>query len=130
MTPVIGFLVFLCATVVLLLAVVLTGRAAARRAHLVLVALTLASLGTTVYWAERLGEGYDLEAAGAITPVHLFLAKVTVFAYLGPLISGVRTLKRPDVRPLHRKLAYLALALTVVTFVTGSWMVLAATPLG
>ena len=40
------------------------------------------SLAITIYWAEQLGEEYDLETAGVITPIHLWMAKFTVAAWL------------------------------------------------
>lgn len=124
-----GFLVFLALTLALLGVVVVTGLKARRRVHLPAVALAVASLGVTIYYAERLGDGYDLEAAGWIYPVHLTIAKITTAAYLLPVITGIGTLRRPTRRPLHRKVAFLVLGLTVLTAVTGTAMVYLAEPL-
>jgi hypothetical protein len=121
-----GFVAFLALTLVLLAAVVWSGLGARRRIHLPCVAATLAALGLTIWFAEQMGEHYDLAAAGAITPVHLFLAKLTTLAYLAPLVTGVLTLRNPAWRPRHRVCAFVVLALTVVTAVTGTWMLLAA----
>lgn len=129
MSPLAGFVLFLLLTVGLLLAVVLTGRAARRRAHVTLVLSTLASLATTIVFAERLGELYDLRAAGAITPIHLALAKATTVAYLLPLVTGVWTTRRPRMLVWHRRCAYLVVALTLACAVTGTWMLLASDPL-
>ena len=129
MTPLIGFATFLGLTVVLLACVTATGLLAKRKIHLVLVAMTLVSLVAAIIFAERLGRLYDLEAAGAIKPIHLFLAKFTTLAYLLPIITGLKTIKNPTWRPWHRRCAFLILALTVVTAVTGVWMIAAADPL-
>jgi len=123
------FSVFLLLTVVLLVGVVVTGLRARRRIHLTLVATTFASLATTIVLALRLGELYDLEAAGTITPVHLTLARINAFAFLLPVATGFWTLRRAERRPLHRKAAFLVLALTVASAATGTWMMLSAPPL-
>lgn len=129
MTSTVGFLTFLGLTVVLLLGVLWTGYRARRRQHLPLVALTVGSLLATIYYAKQLGLEYDLESAGAITPVHLFLAKVATGAYVLPLGTGLVTLKNPRVRKAHGRVAFVVLGLTVAALVTGAWMLLAATPL-
>jgi hypothetical protein len=126
MSPELGFVAFLTLTLVGLALVVVTGLRACRRWHLTAVAATVAALGTTIFFAERLGALYDLGSAGAITPVHLFLAKLTTLAYLAPLTTGVLTIRDARWRPRHRLCAFLVLGLTVVTAVTGTWMVLAS----
>ena len=80
----------------------------------------------TIYFAERLGRQYDLESAGAIYPVHLFFAKTTTPAYLLPILTGIRTLKRPETLVWHKRLAFLVLLLTVITAGTGTAMVFMA----
>lgn len=126
MSPIFGFPGFLLLTLVLLAAVVVTGKRAERKRHLPLVALTVVSLGTTIYWAERLGELYHFDNAGWIYPFHLTVAKIATAAYLAPLFTGLRTLKHPAMRRIHGRVAYLVLGLTVLTAITGTWMVLAA----
>lgn len=128
MSPAAGFLVFLSVTLVLLASAVWTGFAHRRRAHLALVVSAVAALGITIYFAERLGGLYDLESAGAITPIHLFLAKLTTLAYLLPIASGIRLWFRPGGRGLHRTLAFLVLGMTALTAATGTAMVLLAEP--
>jgi len=125
----VGFITFLVITLAFLGSVVLTGLRAKRRVHLTLVVFAIASLGITVYFAERLGELYDLESAGLIYPVHLFFAKVTTVAYLLPVLSGIATIRNPIRINLHRRIAFGVLALTIVTAVTGTVMVLLSTPL-
>jgi hypothetical protein len=118
-----GFILFLFVTLVFLGAVVVTGNQGRRRIHVVLVACALASLGTTIYFAERLGEVYDVQTAGIITPIHLTLAKVTTLAYILPVVTGVLTWRNLSWKRLHAKFAYLVLALTVLTAATGTLMV-------
>ncbi len=122
-----GFITFLSLTLALLGAVVAMGKLARRAAHITLVVLALGSLGVTIFFAEKLGELYDLESAGAITPVHLFLAKLTVVSYVLPVCTGIWTVRNKE-RALawHRRAAYSVLALTVLTAITGTCMVLAA----
>ncbi len=129
MTAAQGFSTFLALTVLVLVAVVLTGLKHKRKAHFVLVACAFVLLGVTIYYAERLGEDFDLKSAGAITPIHLFLAKVTVLAYLLPLITGFMTVRNASRRSLHGKVAIFVLTMTGLTFVTGLMMIMSATPL-
>jgi heme A synthase len=128
-TATVGFVLFLLVTLALLGGVVATGLAAKRRLHLPLVVLAVASLGVTIFYAEQLGREYDLEAAGWITPVHLTLAKITTLAYLLPIATGIATIRDGKRRPMHRKVAFAVLALTVLTAATGTWMILASEPL-
>lgn len=120
---------FLVLTVLLLAGVVVTGLTGRVKPHLTLVGLTLASLGLTIFYAAQLGELYDLDSAGAITPVHLMLAKIATFAYLAPAISGAMTLRNRAHKRLHFRLAMVVLGLTVAAAGTGLWMLLAAQPL-
>ena len=70
-------------------------------------------LGVTIVFAERLGHEYDLDAAGAIKPVHLTLAKIATAAYLAPLTTGVMTWRNRRWRRVHLVAACATLALTV-----------------
>jgi hypothetical protein len=127
--PAVGFPLFLVVTVLLLGGVVLSGVRAKLHVHLPLVALAVVSLGVTIWFAEKLGELYDLDSAGAITPIHLAIAKTTTLAYLLPVASGIATLRNRRHRRLHFWLAMLVLALTLVTAATGAAMVLMSRPL-
>jgi hypothetical protein len=129
MEPLQGFVIFLLVTVALLVATVVTGLTARLKPHLVLVACTVVSLGVAIYYAEQLGEQYDLEAAGAIKDVHLALAKIATLSYLAPIASGIATLRNRARKKLHLVLALTTVALTVAAAVTGTWMILAAEPL-
>jgi hypothetical protein len=128
MTAATGFVLFLVITLVLLGAVVVTGKKSLRRRHLTLVALAYIGLGLAIYYAELLGKEYDLDSAGLIYPVHLAFAKTTVYAYLLPVITGIMTIKAKCTRTTHGRVAVAVILLTVVTAVTGLWLVLAATP--
>lgn len=129
MTTVVGFVLFLVITLAFLGAAVVSGRKAARKVHLPCVAAAVISLLVTIYYAEQLGDDYDLESAGFITPLHLFLAKTTTLAYLAPLATGVRTLRSQATRKLHGRVAYSVLSLTVLTAMTGAAMVFMSEPL-
>jgi hypothetical protein len=126
LSPDYGFPLFLVLTVLLLGGVVASGLKGLLRLHLPLVALALASLGVTIWFAERLGEHYDLESAGWITPVHLTVAKLTTAAYLLPIGTGVLTLRNRRHKRLHLCCALTVLALTLLTTGLGLWMILAA----
>lgn len=129
MEPLQGFVVFLLVTVALLVATVATGLTARLKPHLVLVACTVVSLGVAIYYAEQLGQQYNLDAAGAIKDVHLALAKIATLSYLAPIASGIATLRNRARKKLHLVLALTTVALTVAAAVTGTWMILAAEPL-
>lgn len=129
MSPGVGFVVFLVVTLTLLGFVVRTGRAAQRRRHLPLVVLTVIALGTTIYYAEALGDEYDLEAAGWLFPFHLAVAKIAVLLYLLPVVTGIATIRNARWRRRHGLVAWTVLAFTVLTAVTGTAMLLAAEPL-
>ncbi|MFN0009172.1 MAG: hypothetical protein ACKVXR_14815 [Planctomycetota bacterium] len=117
-----GFTAFFALTLVLLGLVVATGLRAKRRWHVTFVAAAVASLGVTIVFAVALGKHYDLEAAGPITPIHLTIAKLAAASYVLPIVTGLRTIFVPSTRRLHRKVAFLALALTVAAAITGTWM--------
>lgn len=122
MTPGVGFLVCFVLTLALLGCAVAMGLRARRALHLTCVGLAVAALGATVYYAYGLGKIYDLEKAGWITPVHLALARGNTVALLIPVITGILTIRRPATRPLHRRMAFFVIGLTVVTAATGGWM--------
>ena len=121
-----GFVLFLLLTLAFLGGAVSSGLRAKRRVHLLCVSGALACLGATITYAFGVGKLYDLASAGWITPVHMWMAKVATASYLLPLVSGLRTIFHPATRPLHRKIAFLVLTLTVLTAITGTWMLLAA----
>ncbi len=126
MSPVVGFFAFLALTLIGLAGVFVTGMRAQRKKHLPLVALSVALLGITIVFAERLGHGLDLEAAGWIYPLHVKIAIVTTGFYLVPILTGAATMRTKRWRPVHRRVAWLVLILTLLTAATGVWMVVAA----
>ncbi len=129
MTATVGFLVFLAVTLILLALVVMTGKASKRAKHLTLVVATVISLGITIYYAERLGKEYDFSGAETIYGVHLFFAKAAVLAYLLPVFTGIKVIRGSLSRHTHGRVAYAVIGLTVITAVTGVWMILAAEPI-
>jgi len=128
-SPGLGFVLFLGVTLAGLGGAVVTGRAAKRRLHFRWVATAVVGLGATIYYAEKMGEFYDLEAAGWVYPFHLLIAKVTIASYLVVIGSGLATIKQSSRRRTHGRIAYSVIVLTVLTAITGTWMILAATPL-
>ena len=134
MSPGLGFGVFFGLTLASLALAVLAGRTHRRRMHVAFVLSALAGLGVTIYFAFQLGKLYDLPSAGWITPFHLTLAKLTTASYLAPIVLGIRAWRAraesfPRARKLHATVAWTVLTLTVATAVTGTIMILRATPL-
>ncbi len=129
MTPEAGFLTALLVTVGFLVGAAITGRKRIIHHHVKFVAGAVVSLGVAIFFALKVGERYDLEAAGWITPFHKTLAKITTAMYLWPLITGPMA-RKGKIRPsVHRTGAWLALGLTVAATVTGVIMLMRATPL-
>ena len=126
MSPEASFLGLLGATIAFLSLAAWNGRRRRIPLHLVFVACSLASLATSIVFALRVGELYDLAAAGLITPVHLTLARIATLSYLGPLVTGPLVLGRRLRGPVHHRFAWLAFGLTVAATITGAWMLLAA----
>jgi len=123
-SPVAGFIASFGATLTFLIVVTVTGLRAMRRVHIAFVALTVLALAVTVHYALELGKIYDLSTAGAITPIHLTLAKIDTVALLVPIVTGIRSLYVPSTIRLHKKVAWAVLALTVVCAITGTLMIL------
>lgn len=124
--PEIGFVTALLLTVAFLVGVIVTGKTRRMRAHVAFVTLAVCGLGVAVYFALRTGELYDLEAAGRITPIHLNLARTTTFLYLWPLVTGPLVWSGRLGPRIHRTGAWLVIALTLASTVTGVWMLLGA----
>ena len=125
-TPGVGFPLFVGVTLALLGAVVWTGYHGRRPVHIAFVVTAVSSLGVTIFFAEKLGGMYDLEAAGWIYPVHLFIAKTCTAAYVVPVVTGIMTIKNPAKLRLHRIAAFTVLGLTLLTAITGTLMLLAS----
>lgn len=128
MTPGFGFVLFLVVTLALLGCTVLTGLAARRKLHIPFAVSSLLALAITIYFAEKLGEQYDVESAGMITPIHLTLAKITTALYALPVITGIMTIRKPVHLRWHRRIAFTVLGMTVVTACTGIAMILLSDP--
>ena len=129
MTPEITFIGLLVVTVGFLLGAAITGRRKTPRPHLAFVACAVLSLAGAIAAALRLGDLYDLEAAGWITPVHLTIARIATAAYLIPLTTGPLVWSGRMGASWHRRGAWLAIGLTLIATFTGAWMLLAAEPM-
>ncbi len=128
MSPTHGFLACFVSTLLFLALAVFAARSHRRKPHVTFVGCAVVSLGITIVYALQMGKVYDLRTAGLITPIHLTLAKVTTFAYLVPIVLGWRAWKNGAMLPLHKKLAYVVLALTVLCAITGTIMILRSQP--
>lgn len=126
MLPEILFFACLLSTVGALVGAVITGFAARRKQHFCFVGTAVLFLVLSIWAALRLGEYYDLESGGTITRVHLAISRYATGAYLLPVLTGIATLRNPARRKLHRVAAFVAIAITLVTAVTGTWMLIAS----
>ena len=132
MDPMIEFVIAFLCTVLALVGVLWTGlrwRIKRRRAlHLGLVGVSVCLLVWTIIAALDLGTGYDLDSAGRIYPVHMFLARLATLGLLLPVVTGLVTLRTGKQHRYHRQGALAAFSLIVLAAITGIWMILAATP--
>ncbi len=126
MNPEIGFFSSLAVTVVLLAGVVVTGKTRRLAVHVRFVAAALLGLVASVYFAIKMGELFDLEKAGVITPIHSGLAKVTSVASLWPPVTGPMAVRGKASLRIHRTGAWFALFMTVVATDTGLMMLYGA----
>ena len=94
-----------------------------RRLHLFLVGITVAFLVVTIALALELGESYDLDAAGWITPIHMSLARAATASLLLPVVTGVQVLRTGRVGRAHRAAALTSFTLIALAAATGFWMV-------
>ena len=56
--------------------------------------------------------------------MHLLIAKTCTAAYVLPVVTGILVIRRSGSVRLHRIAAFSVLGLTVLTAITGAWMVL------
>jgi len=126
MTPLYAFVIAVGITAILLVAVVVTGLRGRISVHIPCVLATFLALATAIVFALKLGELYDLPAAGWITPLHLAIAKIATASFALPVITGIRTLRSRKHRRAHLAAALVALALTATALVTGTLMMLRA----
>jgi hypothetical protein len=124
--PEYGFLGSLMGTVVMLAGAAFTGRARRIRAHVGFVAAAVTGLAIAIYFALQVGQLYDLEKAGMITPIHLTLARVTTASFLWPLLTGPLAARKMVSPRVHRLGAWIALILTLASTVTGMMMLYGA----
>ena len=133
MSPEVTFGLAFSLTLCALLGVVFTGlrwRKQRRRAlHLGLVVVAVALLVWTIVEAYALGDHYDLESAGLVFHVHMFLARAATVSLLIPVMGGAMVLKTGRYHVAHRFAAFVAVALAALAAITGVWMLAWATPL-
>jgi hypothetical protein len=125
--------VALAATVAALAAVVWSGATRRRSLHYGLVVVLFASLGVSIYFAERVGATLAFEgAAGVVHGVHMVAVAATFLCCPLVLWSGWQLARRPTgavaERNRHRKLAVVFVTLVLITSVLGTAMTVMATP--
>lgn len=128
MSPPAAFAIAFLVTGALLGVVAWSGMRARRRVHVPAVVLAYASLFVTIWLAYALGHTIDLASAGAITPVHLFLARAATLALVVASAMGLRTVFAPKARGTHKRLAWIALSIVALAAITGIVMVSLADP--
>ncbi|MEO6708214.1 MAG: hypothetical protein ABI054_11240 [Planctomycetota bacterium] len=122
MSPLVAFCTAVGFTVAFLTVVVITGLRGRITVHIPCVMATFLSLGTTIWFAIRLGTVYDLSSAGVITPIHRTIAVLAAVSYVLPVITGIRTLMSSVHRRAHFWAAMIVLTLTAAASVTGTLM--------
>jgi len=126
------FLVALALTVLLLVALVVTGHKGQRSAHYALVVLTLASLVWAVREAEVYGQGLVFEgAAESVRTIHFVFVGCVLALLPVMVVTGVRLarVEDPARRRLHAKMAYAFLVMVLVTCTLGAAMTMMAEPI-
>lgn len=125
------FLGALGATVVALVAVLVTGHRGARGAHYACVLLFFGALAWAIRQAEI--EGRDLVfdgISGTLKSVHFVAVALTFLLVPLVLWSGVALARKeqPELRARHKKFAAVFVVLVLVAFGLGLAMTLTATP--
>jgi len=129
LTPTIAFAAAFLVTLALLVVVAWSGMRAKRRVHIPAVGLAVVALAVTIWFAYRLGAVYDLESAGVITPIHLFLARFATLSIVITIVFGLRTLFVPKSLRFHKRLAWFSLTIVVLAAITGVVMIVLASPI-
>jgi hypothetical protein len=117
----------LALTVLFLVATVLSGIRGKRRAHYVLVVVTIVMLLTAIAQAELFGRGYTFDPLRL--NVHLGFAFTALGCLPGAIWSGMSLRTNPVRRQAHRFLVWSFVILTVLAVLTALWMLLSAVPL-
>ena len=129
-----SMVVWLVATVIALAAVVWSGAARRRALHYKLIVTMVACLCLAVWRAEAYGATLVFEGlAGTLHTVHMVSVSLTFLCIPFLVVTGLRLARSgadgaPSTRAPHKKLAYLFVALVVVTAALGTAMTALATP--
>jgi hypothetical protein len=124
--PYAWFIAALVVTVMLLVLDIWTGKTGRRRAHVVLVGITIPSLATAVLLAERVGTYWTLPRVPLT--IHLVFAYGASVGALVATASGVLHLFGRVPRRRHARLAWLFVVTATLAVVTGIVMFLGGTP--
>ena len=123
--------VWLGATVLALVAVVVTGKAAKRSAHYASVVVFFACLFVAIREAGQVGKGLTYEGwARVVFYVHFSFVGIVFLMVPFLIVSGVKLARGEDPvrRKKHNQLAALFVGMVVLTCVLGSLMTWGATP--
>lgn len=120
------FLANLALTVVMLAVTLWTGKTGRRRAHFTAAPSTVVVLALAIWQAELFGKGYDFDTLRL--RVHLICAGLALASLPGTVWSGLKLVRHPQVRAVHRRWVFAFVVLTVLAVLTAGWMFLSATP--
>ena len=120
MPPTLPFWSSFTATVLLLVASLVTGFLRRRRLHLWLGPLTMVLLAVTIVLTEELLRAYEFPAD--IKATHLIFAKAGGLLALPVIVTGVWLWRDPRARVWHRAAVLLWLAMVLTATGTGLWM--------
>lgn len=117
----------LALTVLFLIATILSGHRGKRRAHYVLVVITVVMLALAITQAELFGRDFTFEALRL--QIHLGFAFTALASLPGVVWSGLALRSKPAMRGKHRFWVCSFVSLTVLAVVTALWMLSNAVPL-
>lgn len=117
----------LALTVLFLIATILSGHRGKRRAHYVLVVITVVMLALAITQAELFGRDFTFEALRL--QIHLGFAFTALASLPGVIWSGLALRTRPSARPKHKFWVWSFVGLTVMAVITALWMLSNAVPI-
>ncbi len=120
MPPTLSFWTAFVATVVLLVASLVTGRLRKRKVHLVLGPATVVSLAVAIVLTERLMSNYTFPPEELA--FHLIFAKAGGLLVLPVVITGIWLVRSERARVFHRAAVAIWLLSVLAATGTGLWM--------
>ncbi|MBL9079151.1 MAG: hypothetical protein JNL08_16735 [Planctomycetes bacterium] len=120
MPPTLPFWIAFVATVLLLVASLVTGWTRRRRLHLWLGPLTMVALGFAVVFTEELVRRYEFPPD--VLRTHLWFAKAGGVLALPVVVTGIWLWRQPRARRWHKLAVYVWLLAVLTATGTGLWM--------